>query len=145
MDNKSKLPNLVEVTELFDVEKMQEKYPQEEDLRFPMNKEDLLSLHREGFGGGSTGFGGRLNADGTAVSLPSGWTPTKTGTGQYTITHNLGHTDYVVMLAGLQTGAWVDATLAELNANDFRVVTWRSTTSGPTNDDRVWLFSLSLL
>jgi len=32
--------------------------------------------------------------DGSGFQLPSGWTSAKNSTGNYTVTHNLGHTDY---------------------------------------------------
>jgi hypothetical protein len=40
---------------------------------------------------------GRLGSDGTGVNLPRGWSSAKAGTGVYTVTHNLGTTDYAVI------------------------------------------------
>lgn len=44
-------------------------------------------------------FAGVVAANGTAVSLPSGWTSAKTNTGRYTVTHNLGTTSYAVVIS----------------------------------------------
>jgi hypothetical protein len=35
-------------------------------------------------------YGGNVKSDGTERSLPTGWTSSKTSTGTYEITHNLG-------------------------------------------------------
>lgn len=40
---------------------------------------------------------GEVNADGTAVLLPNGWTSVGSGTGVYTITHNLNSTYYRIV------------------------------------------------
>lgn len=45
---------------------------------------------------GKRQFGGRVSSLGVAVSLPSGWTCVKNSTGNYTVTHNLGNTNYGV-------------------------------------------------
>jgi len=46
---------------------------------------------------GNLGFyDGRVSAAGTGSGLPSGWSAVKTTTGTYTITHNLGTTNYTV-------------------------------------------------
>jgi len=44
-------------------------------------------------------YWGAVNSGGTAVSLPSGWTSSRTAAGQYTVTHNLNlsTTGYVVL------------------------------------------------
>ena len=87
----------------------------------------------------STVYAGRVADDGSAVNLPSGWTSAKTGTGQYTVTHNLGTTAYGV--AGLSTSAnQATINLSAINANDFRVITWNNT---PTNTDLPWAFVLA--
>lgn len=43
-------------------------------------------------------FAGRINADGTVVHLPAGWTCTKTGTGGYEIDHTLGVANFAVVV-----------------------------------------------
>ena len=42
----------------------------------------------------NSGYAGYVNSDGTAGHLPSGWSSSTTGTGQYTVTHNLGTANY---------------------------------------------------
>ncbi len=49
-------------------------------------------------------YAGKVNADGTASKLPSGWTSAKGATGNYTVTHNLGHTNYAVAFSADITG-----------------------------------------
>jgi hypothetical protein len=39
-------------------------------------------------------YSGSVNSNGTAGNLPTGWTSTKLGTGDYQVTHNLGTTAY---------------------------------------------------
>jgi len=77
-----------------------------------------------GAGGGGAGgaFGGRVADDGTAIYLPSGWSSAKTFTGVYTITHNLGHTNYSVAAVSMQTGtpAYTLA-LQAVGNNTFRI------------------------
>jgi len=49
-------------------------------------------------------YGGKVNDNGDAIYLPAGWTSTRTGTGEYTVTHNLGTTAYAVLLTGIGNG-----------------------------------------
>jgi hypothetical protein len=52
-------------------------------------------------------YSGRVAAAGTAIKLPSGWSSTKTATGKYTITHNLGTTNYtIVAIANIRFATW---------------------------------------
>jgi hypothetical protein len=63
-------------------------------------------------------YGGYVYAAGTALSLPVSWTSAKTGTGAYTVTHNLGSASYTVVItaAGSQLGI---ASIYTINANTF--------------------------
>lgn len=58
------------------------------DYNSLLNKPTTLSI-----------FAGLINSDGSVVSLPAGWTSTKTGTGGYEIGHTLGTADYVVVVS----------------------------------------------
>ena len=53
--------------------------------------------------GASSSYAGIVDDTGSGIILPSGWTSTTTGTGHFTVTHNLGHTNYsiVVTVKGL--------------------------------------------
>lgn len=42
-------------------------------------------------------YAGLVNSDGSAISLPSGWSSTRNSVGNYTVTHNLGQAGYVVI------------------------------------------------
>lgn len=48
----------------------------------------------------SSGYVGSVTSSGTSTFLPSGWTVAHTSTGVYTITHNLGTTNYAVNVTG---------------------------------------------
>ena len=53
-----------------------------------------------------TAYYGRVEADGTETDIPDGWSVSKTATGKYTITHNLGHSNYgVVVITDFQDDA----------------------------------------
>lgn len=69
-------------------------------LSFPLSKDDILILEREGFIRGAaagTAYIGAVASNGTAGSLfPAGWSAAKDSTGIYTVTHNLGTTDHWV-------------------------------------------------
>lgn len=81
-------------------------------------------------GGGPAIYPGSVAADGTAVSLPSGWSSAKLGTGEYQVTHNLGlaasaYFINVTLLAIEQTiGAakntnTIDVTTTDVGSNTF--------------------------
>lgn len=63
-------------------------------------------------------YGGYVAGNGTATSLPAGWSSAKTGTGAYTVTHNLGSANYIVVAtaAGAVFGV---CSIYALNADDF--------------------------
>ncbi len=89
--------------------------------------EDLYLNHRhKGFDKSKTltpkCYSGFVNADGTAGSLPMGWSSTKTGTGAYTVTHNLNLSDYAVVMTGGGSQIGIFAT-ATRGANSFTCVT----------------------
>lgn len=82
-------------------------------------------------------YGGVVNSTGGAIYLPSGWSSAKTGTGQYTITHNLGTTNYGVVptIVG-NTGAY--SSITSNGANTFIVGT--NTTSTQVAADNAFSF-----
>ena len=47
--------------------------------------------------GSGSSYGGNIESNGTAVSLPTGWSSVVSGGHVYTITHNLGTTSYTVV------------------------------------------------
>lgn len=69
--------------------------------------------------GGGTLFRGRINADGTAERLPSGWTSTKILTGKYRIQTNLGTDSYTVAVT-------IDNAFADARASYSRELTFYS-------------------
>lgn len=81
-------------------------------------------------------FSGHVQSNGSAISLPDGWTSSKISTGLYEVTHNLGTTAYAVVACGDTTGT-VDndrTTCIEVfAANTFRVINM-STTFGGVED-----------
>ncbi len=47
-------------------------------------------------------YPGAVTGSGGTTFLPAGWTATKNTTGKYTVTHNLGHTRYTVVMSPSQ-------------------------------------------
>ena len=67
------------------------------------------------------GFFGLVNSDGTSgTPFPTGWTSTRTAQGRYQIDHNLGSTNYVVLLT-IADNAFFFFNLFARNTNDFQV------------------------
>ena len=86
-----------------------------------------------GVGASSATYAGYVNDDGTAGSLPAGWSSTKTGTGAYTVTHNLGSTNYIVV-ATSAGGAFGVCSIYALNADDFDLSIVRLAASAQDTD-----------
>lgn len=84
-------------------------------------------------------FGGQVASDGTATALPTGWTSSKPGTGQYTVTHNLGTTSYGVAALAIDAN-WRTINCSAITANSFSVITWNAT---PANADLPFTFVLT--
>lgn len=65
-------------------------------------------------------YGGAVNSDGTAgTPFPSGWSSTKPSTGNYTITHNFGNTNYTI--AALSTDQIFLPVVFQRNNNDVKL------------------------
>lgn len=69
---------------------------------------------------GSVVYAGYINSGGTAGSLPVGWSSSKTGTGQYTLTHNLGTANYSCLANAAFAGAFMK--FNAINTNDVQFV-----------------------
>lgn len=63
-------------------------------------------------------YAGYVNSDGTAGWLPTGWTSTRRGAGQYTITHNLNSANYTCCCISYATVAFPK--LNAVNVNDVQ-------------------------
>ncbi len=72
-------------------------------------------------------YGGYIKANGTVVRLPTGWTVAKIGTGQYTVTHNLGITNYVAAVSG---SSFVSPTLFNSATPQANAITFNSAADG---------------
>lgn len=68
---------------------------------------------------GVKGYFGSVASDGTAVSLPVGWTSVKNGSGDYTVTHDLG-TNNVGVTVNPMTAFGITKITA-VGANSFEV------------------------
>lgn len=70
-------------------------------------------------------FHGRVNANGTAIRLPAGWSVVKTATGRYSISHGLSTTALTVVGSYYtQTGLYSpggEVSVAALSANTFTI------------------------
>lgn len=76
----------------------------------------------------ATVYGGYVNANGTSgTPFPSGWTSsvgTGGSVGRYTITHNLGTTNYVVTATASEIGSFTAAisSIFDISSNSFEIV-----------------------
>lgn len=70
--------------------------------------------------GGSSVYAGAVDSGGTAINLPTGWTSTRTGAGQFTVTHNLGTSNYSA--PAIPFGASVFPHLNAVNSNNVQYV-----------------------
>lgn len=66
-------------------------------------------------------YGGQVNSDGTAANLPAGWSSSLSGTSDYTITHKLGTTNYVVVGTAGGSGGGI-MSWANITSNSFDLV-----------------------
>jgi hypothetical protein len=80
---------------------------------------------------------GHIAVDGTAIRLPSGWSSTRTATGNYTVTHNLGSDDYVVNATANEGTTMI--VVYSIAANSFKIVCENE--SGTTENNNV-MFTL---
>lgn len=79
-------------------------------------------------------FGGAVDSTGVAIALPPGWTSIKNSTGDYTVTHNLATTAYIVV-ACIGIGVRFLALSTQLS-NTFGINTYNNTNTladGPFN------------
>ena len=57
-------------------------------------------------------YAGSWNSNATTTSLPSGWSVTNPGAGQYTLTHNLGTTNYSIVALAEDTAGTATPTMS---------------------------------
>lgn len=81
---------------------------------------DALQLVNKKYVDAHKGYAGRVADTGAAILLPKGWSSVQNGTGDYTVTHNLGNTNYSVVI-NLDGGR--AATIIDASANSFRYQT----------------------
>jgi len=82
---------------------------------------------------------GFVNAIGTAGTVfPSGWTVVSIGTGRYRITHNLGTTDYAVVLTPL-AGTTREFSVQVQDVNFFETRFYNNATTSLTDADHSFL------
>lgn len=83
----------------------------------------------------SSVYGGVVDSDGTAISLPSGWTSSKTATGNYTVTFDsaLANSLYSVVLT-VGTGA-IQVVIPRINAKSTTSFTYIAEASNGSDAD----------
>lgn len=86
--------------------------------------------------GGGGGFSGKSTSGGSGT-LPAGWTISHPSTGIYTITHNLGTTNYIVLVTAIDNGSAI-AGGRSISSNTFQV----GITSGGSGADCAFHFTL---
>lgn len=82
-------------------------------------------------------FWGTVASDGTAGTLPSGWTSVRNSVGNYTVTHNLGVANGVVVTSKLDI---VMAVMNTMGINSFNVIFYNT---APTQTDTAFVFLLT--
>jgi len=83
---------------------------------------------------------GYVNSNGTAgTPFPSGWSVALTATGRYTVTHNLGTTNYVVLAIAADAAAVKYCTIESRSTNSFIV---RIANVTPALEDNAFMFVL---
>jgi hypothetical protein len=87
----------------------------------------------------SVTYSGHINSGGTTGTLPTGWTVAHNGTGDYTVTHNLGVANIPVVCLG-NTVAFI--CIVAYDTNTFQVVTYNAVTFAGA--DREWNFVLNI-
>ncbi len=111
-----------------------------EQNRFPFNPDaqnkSNLSLTLKTLPGYC--YPGNIQQNGTATSLPQGWTSARNSGGNYTVTHNLGHTNYVVVISSKSVTRYAVAT--GFGVTTFSVLSYADI--GITAADADFLFSL---
>lgn len=80
-------------------------------------------------------YAGRVSSTGSGIRLPAGWSTTKTSTGVYRLTHNLGTTSYSIVGMALRPK---NIGFFSISSNYVDVVV----TDGGTNSDSEWNFTL---
>lgn len=84
---------------------------------------------------------GFVDATATNVKLPSGWTAAHTGTGLYTVTHNLGLSSPDYMAGG--TSNATGFIVASIDTTNTNLITVRMTNFGGTLSDAAFSFWIS--
>lgn len=94
--------------------------------------------------GGAAIYAGRVGSDGTAgTPFPAGWTAAKSSAGRYTVTHNLGSTDYAVTVTNISAFSNA-AAITDLSANSFEITLYENTTGATWNaTDTAFMFMLA--
>ena len=88
------------------------------------------------------GYVGAFDSAGnTGTPFPTGWSLSKTGTGTYLITHNLGTTSYAVVATPL--GAYNIVQVASRNSNTFELYAVDRATGGASNTGMNFILTLS--
>lgn len=100
---------------------------------------DLTNALWRQIGGGAVQYQGTVNGDGTASSLPSGWSSVRNSAGNYTVTHNLGTTSYGIVPTPFGNDA-LHAIVLTIASNSFTVVTANNAGS---DVDTAFIFILS--
>ena len=88
------------------------------------------------------GFAGAFDSAGDAGSpFPTGWTVSRTGTGNYLITHNLGTTEYSVVATPL--GTYNIVQVASRNSNTFELYSVDRATGNVSNTGMNFVLTLA--
>jgi hypothetical protein len=65
-------------------------------------------------------YAGQVASAGTAIDLPSGWSSSRPSTGNYTVTHNLGTTNYSIIPSTTSTNCrWYNKSSNSFDVNIY--------------------------
>src|SRR3569832_1390629 len=126
---------------------LEQRIQQLEQWRGNLDRPDRLETFKDIIiRGGSTLkgciFAGAVDSGGTFIAGPPGWTISYisgTNPGEYTITHNLGNTNYIVVASPFNIGSLdfdIYVSVETRNANTFKV----RTTKTSATTEHAWFF-----
>lgn len=88
--------------------------------------------------GGTDAFIGYVDSSGSAgTPFPSGWTVTRSGTGSYVVTHDIGNTNYVFSLVPMSANV-VSGSTSRAN-NSFEADFYDNTSGSGVNTDFMFI------
>lgn len=83
-------------------------------------------------------YSGQVSSNAAGSFFPAGWTLNHAGTGSYTLTHNLGDTNYAIVVTSVSSNIYVAVTLG---TNSVDIETFDASSGSNTNADFVFILT----